>query len=60
MTEYTEGDRIIWEYGSGLGAGRASGEVVEAGLSKFGYDDVMRVRCDSDGEVVYIRPEDVV
>jgi len=61
QTAYEAGDRVAWEYGSGsIGSGRGTGEVVKSGLNKFGYDDVMKVRSDSDGSVVHIRPKDTV
>lgn len=53
-----EGDTIAWTYGTGtLGTGRATGTVLETGLSKFGYDDVIKV--DTGTDVVHIRPEDI-
>lgn len=55
-----EGDRVSWEYGTGtLGTGIASGEVLETGLEKFGYDDVLKVANDN-GQVNHVRPKDLV
>jgi len=54
--DISEGDGVAWEYGSGLAAGRSTGEVLEMG-AKGG--DVMRVRSDKTGDVALIRPEDV-
>lgn len=59
--QYQEGDRIAWEYGTGSFTGNARGEVVEAGLEKFGHDDVIAVRSDSrPNETTHIRPKDIV
>lgn len=52
------GDTVTWEYGSGLGSGRATGEVLETGIEKFGYDDIIRV--DTGDDEVYIQPEAIV
>lgn len=58
MSDVSAGDRVTWEYGT-LGSGTASGEVLETGLQKFGYDDVMKVANDN-GQVNHVRPKDLV
>jgi hypothetical protein len=49
---------VQWEFGSGIGAGTDSGVVVEAGMDKFGHDDVLLV--DTGSQSVHIRPDDIV
>jgi len=54
----TAGDSVQWEFGSGIGAGTDSGVIVEAGMNKFGHDDVILV--DTGSQTVHIRPEDII
>ena len=54
----TTGDVVQWEFGGGIGSGTDSGVVVEAGMDKFGHDDVILV--DTGSQTVHIRPHHIV
>jgi len=49
---------VQWEFGGGIGSGTDSGVVVEAGMDKFGHDDVILV--DTGSQTVHIRPHHIV
>lgn len=61
MTEYDEGETVEWTIDNGLYKKDVSGEILETGIEKFGYDDVIKVKPESEkGEdVVYVRPVDL-
>lgn len=61
MTNVQEGDTVSWIVGEDrIFERKAQGTVIETGVSKFGYDDIIVVDCPTDpADETYIRPKDL-
>lgn len=62
MNTIEKGDTVTWQVRDGeLFNRKASGTVIETGVSMFGYDDIIAVDCPTDpNDISYIRPEDTI